>query len=80
MNSLKTISALLILLICSCDHDQKRSTKALAEVIQSYQDNKGYDEKLYPLGLFTKAHYKAEADFAASKLEKLSKIEPDKSV
>ena len=69
MNSLKTISALLILLICSCDHDQKRSTKALAEVIQNYQDHKDYYEKQYPLGLFTKDHFKAEAEFAASKLE-----------
>jgi uncharacterized protein (DUF885 family) len=64
-------------LICSCDHDQKRSTKALAEVIQNYQDHKDYYEKQYPLGLFTKDHFKAEAEFAASKLEELSKIETD---
>jgi len=46
----------------------------LGELIISYQEHKGYDEKLYPLGLYTKVYYKSEADFAQEILEKLEQI------
>lgn len=46
----------------------------LDSIIQSYQNHKGHDEKEYPLGLYTKDYYKAEAEFAQTKLDELSKI------
>jgi uncharacterized protein (DUF885 family) len=66
------------MLVFNCDHDRKRATNTLATIIQEYQDHKGYDKDKYPLGLFTKDYYKAEAEFAASKLEFLSKIDKEK--
>ncbi|MFT6930898.1 MAG: hypothetical protein ACJAQ7_002393, partial [Sediminicola sp.] len=38
------------------------------------EEHKGYDEKVYPLGLFSKEHYASEADFAKSILLALSKV------
>jgi uncharacterized protein (DUF885 family) len=78
MKYLKTISVILLMLVFNCDHDRKRATNTLATIIQEYQDHKGYDKDKYPLGLFTKDYYKAEAEFAASKLEFLSKIDKEK--
>ncbi len=49
----------------------------LEKIIDRYQEHKGYDKKEYPLGLFTKAHYKAEAGFAQSLLDALKPIIPD---
>ena len=46
----------------------------LDSIIKSYQDHRGYDRKDYPLGLFTKDYYKAEAEFAQSKLDELANI------
>ena len=51
--------------------------QALQDIINSYQDHKGYDIKEYPLGLFTHEYYKSEAEFTKSKLEDLSKIDVD---
>ena len=78
MNYLKTISILLLILFYSCDQSNKNnSSTELDKIISSYQDHEGYDEDEYPLGLFTKAYYKEEAEFAKSKLEELSKINTD---
>ena len=56
---------------------QDTPSTQLDSIIQSYQNHKGYDEKEYPLGLDTKDYYKAEAEFAQSKLDELSKINTD---
>ena len=79
MNYFKTISALIILIsICGCTPKTTNSSStALNDLITSYQDHKGYDNDDYPLGLFTREHYKAEADFAKEKLEALSKIDTE---
>ena len=57
--------------------DSNNSSQELNEIISTYQDHEGYDEKEYPLGLFTKEYYQAEAKFAASILDKLSKVGSD---
>ncbi|MBC3758097.1 DUF885 domain-containing protein [Hyunsoonleella sp. SJ7] len=53
------------------------NSEFLKNIINSYQDHKGFDEKEFPLGVFTKEYYKNEADFALSKLEELSNINVD---
>lgn len=61
----------------SCNKKEvNTNSERLQNLINSYQDHKGYDENTYPLGLFTKEHYKAEADYAQSKLDELVKIDP----
>ncbi|MFT6930156.1 MAG: hypothetical protein ACJAQ7_001641, partial [Sediminicola sp.] len=47
---------------------------SLQTIIHNYEEHKGYDEKVYPLGLFSKEHYASEADFAKSILLALSKV------
>lgn len=68
-----------MILICGCTQEEKsnNSSLLLKDIIEDYQDHEGYDQKVYPLGLFTKAYYKAEADYSKSKLEELSKINVD---
>lgn len=50
---------------------------ALLNVINNFQNHKGYDNKQYPLGLYTKEYYKSEAQFSQVILEELSKINSD---
>lgn len=47
----------------------------LDSVIKKYEEHKGYDRKTYPLGLFTKDYFKAEAEFAQQVLDELNKVE-----
>lgn len=67
----------LVSIISFSQNETSNLTQTLEEVISSYQDHKGYDRKEYPLGLFTRDYYKAEAEFAKTKLEELSKIRID---
>ena len=73
MNYLKCILLLLIFSFLACESDD--STKQLNSIINNYQDYESYDKKEFPLGLFTKERYKAEAEFAKTKLEELVKID-----
>ena len=75
MNYLKSISIVLLIFICSCSEERKdNSSKDLESIINSFQEHKGYDKEIYPLGLFTKDYYKAKADFAKIKLEELAEL------
>ena len=47
----------------------------LDSVIKKYEEHKGYDRKTYPLGLYTKDYFKAEAEFAQEVLDELNKVE-----
>ncbi|MEC3906712.1 DUF885 domain-containing protein [Tamlana sp. 2201CG12-4] len=53
------------------------SSLELEEIINNYQDREGYDKEAYPLGLFTRVYYKAEAEYAETVLQKLSTINFD---
>ena len=46
-------------------------------LIKSYEDRKSYDKDTYPLGLHTRAHYKAEADYAENQLQNFACIKMD---
>ena len=78
MNYLKLILIFLVLVISGCKlSHEKDASEELNSIITAYQDHKGYDEKEYPLGLFTKAYYKSEAEFASSILDQLSELNSD---
>ena len=53
---------------------QNNSSLQLEKIVNSYQKHNGYDNEVYPLGLFTKAYYKSEAEFAESLLDDLKNI------
>ena len=78
MKLLKTVPILIFLVLFSCK-EEKNSTasKQLEALITAYQDHEGYDKTVYPLGFFTKEYYKAEAEFASSKLKELSQIDEE---
>ena len=76
MNYLKSIATLLLLLFVSCKQDESiNSSDALQQIINDYQDHKGYDEESYPLGLFTKEYFETEASFAREKAKELEDID-----
>lgn len=78
-SKLKVIHGIaLLILISSCStNETNKKTTALDNLISSYQDHEGYDKDAYPLGLFTRDHYKEEADFAKSKLDELAALKID---
>jgi uncharacterized protein (DUF885 family) len=49
--------------------------RQLDSIVQTYQDHKGYDQKTYPLGLYTKAYYQQEAGFASQLLTDLAEMD-----
>jgi len=75
MDYLKRLSVLVLIFLFTCsDNKSNNSSVDLDEIISTYQDHEGYDDDEYPLGLYTRAYYKSEAEFAQSLLEDLSKI------
>ena len=79
MQNSKCLIVVLFMSLFSCSEEEKITTASeqLQTVINAFQDHEGYDENKYPLGLFTEAYYKSEAEFAQEKLEVLSKIESE---
>ena len=73
MNYLKSIIILFFIVLASCT-PKENASEALTKVIANYENRKGYDEKQYPLGLFTKEYYKNEAEYAQKTIDTLSKI------
>lgn len=63
-----------IVTVCGCISRKENSSQLLTSIVNEYQDHEGYDEKEYPLGLFTKKFYQSEADFAKNILTKLSEV------
>lgn len=53
------------------------SKKQLEKIIKTYESHEGFDRQKFPLGLYTKEYYKAEADFAASLLKEFECIQLD---
>jgi len=49
-------------------------TKKLQSVIERYESHKSYDGEDYPLGLYTEAYYKREAEFSDSLLIELKDV------
>ena len=76
--SMKFFKRIMILIfivtVCGCISRKENSSQLLTSIVNEYQDHEGYDEKEYPLGLFTKKFYQSEADFAKTILTKLSEV------
>ena len=71
------VSLLLILAFSSaCNEKQqiKNASVVLNEIIETYQEHKGYDDKEFPLGLSTKEFYQKEANYAKELLDLLNEI------
>lgn len=67
---LKIFSIAIVLISCNSENETcGNSSQELEIIIKSYQNHKSYDEDEFPLGLFTKEHFKAEAEFAKQQLE-----------
>lgn len=56
-----------------CGH----SLEELAILIRSYEERASYDKDKYPLGLFTREHYKAEATYAENQMQYFGCIKMD---
>ncbi len=70
----------LIFLFCFYGCNQKGSENAMGAnkdvlygLIDEYENREAFDEDKFPLGIFTKKHYKAEAEYAESRLHELAK-------
>ena len=50
----------------------------LNKIIKEFQDRKAFKPSEHPLGLFTKAHYKREAEFAEQLLSQLNQLDTSK--
>lgn len=60
----------------SCSKDSKiKDSDLLNEIILEIEERQSYDEDEYPLGLFSKDHYKKEAEYAKEQLIRLAKID-----
>lgn len=75
MKYLKIVYVLLILVLISCEN--KDSSSTLNDIITECQDYESYDKDEYPLGIYTKEHYKKEAEYAQTILDKLGEIDAD---
>ena len=78
--TLKVLLVVIFVFLLSCQNTtqnttQNRASKQLAEIIETFEDHEGYDKEEYPLGLFVKDHFKAEAEFAKEQLDILTKID-----
>lgn len=68
---------LLITILLSCNSGNETDNTSSTELqtsINIYENHKGYDEKEFPLGLYTEQYYKEESDFAKTELAKLAKV------
>ena len=75
MKFFKIIMTLVfIVTVCGCISNKENSSQLLTSIVNEYQDHEGYDEKEFPLGLFTKKFYQSESDFAKTILTKLSEV------
>ncbi|MDC8002885.1 DUF885 domain-containing protein [Aureisphaera galaxeae] len=70
------IRSLFILAFCFLGTQlvAQSTSEQLATIIKTVEEHEGYDTKKHPMGLFTRAYFKAEADFAKSQLEELKSI------
>lgn len=72
MRTVKSIFLLFFLVICSCNSSNETcnsSSTELETLIKSHQERESFDREKYPLGLYTREHYKTEAEYAESQLQ-----------
>jgi len=72
MRVFKVLLFLVVVLFYSCNGSDKvcnSSVKELEIMIESYEGRESYDKDEYPLGLFTREYYKAEAKYAEDQMQ-----------
>ncbi|MBT4413077.1 MAG: DUF885 domain-containing protein [Polaribacter sp.] len=72
MRVFKVLLFLVVVLFYSCNGSDKvcnSSVKELDIMIESYEGRESYDKDEYPLGLFTREYYKAEAKYAEDQMQ-----------
>ncbi|WP_299012168.1 DUF885 domain-containing protein [uncultured Polaribacter sp.] len=72
MKVLKGCLFLLIAIFSSCNNVGEKcgnSSTELDVIIQSYQNRESFDRNEYPLGLYTREHFKAEAAYAENQMQ-----------
>lgn len=70
----------LVICVCICISGflyGQSPSETLQSIIEEVQEHKGYDNDVYPMGLFSAAYFKAESAFAKAQLGKLSKLSGD---
>lgn len=72
---IKKISISLLVVLMLMSFITETASEKLAVIITNYQDRESYDDKEFPLGLFTEEYYKSEANYAKEILNQLSKID-----
>lgn len=73
MKTKNLLLSIIVLLLTMAASAQGESAK-LQAVIKTVENHRAYDRNAYPLGLYTKEHYRKQADFARSQLENLQRI------
>ena len=70
--------SVLFLVACNLGGQTDNASKTeLETLIKSYEERESYDKKEYPLGLFTRAHYKVEAAYAENQMQYFARIKMD---
>ena len=76
MKIFKGLFLVLFLIFMSCSKEsQVKDSDLLNKIILEIEERQSYDEDQYPLGLFSKEHYKKEAEYAKEQLIRLAKID-----
>ena len=76
MKIFKGVIVVLFLIFMGCSKDSKvKDSGLLNEIILEIEERESYDEDEYPLGLFSKEHFKKEAEYAKEQLIRLHKID-----
>ena len=64
MKIFKGLFLVLFLIFMSCSKESKvKDSYLLNKIILEIEERQSYDEDQYPLGLFSKEHYKKEAEY-----------------
>lgn len=75
MKFLKLTLVFMLVFLATENTYAQNPSHVLDSIIKTYEQHKGYDSKDYPLGVYTKAYFESEADFAQETLDALSKID-----
>ena len=67
---------LALFMLLNLQTSAQQDSEQLDRVIQKVQEHRGYDRERFPLGNFSAAYYRKEAEFAQEQLEELEKVNP----
>ena len=80
MRIFKVILVIVVIVFYSCKDSNEvcnSSSTELAIMIKSYEERESYDKDKYPLGLYTREYYQAEAKYAEDQMQYFGCINTD---